>query len=276
MSDTIIRLFPAPAIERPLHGLYLDSPLLPEGWNRPLYVYTNYVASLDGRIAVADSPDERPVVPDSIANPRDWRLFQELAAHADVLLASGRYLRDLAAGIAQDALPLGEEPWFTDLQRWRRERGLPAQPDIAVLSASLDIELPRQWFEQGRTVLVFTGSAAAPARAEALREVGARVIAMPGTRVRGRELTERLTELGYRRLYAIAGPYVLRTLLADDVVDTFFLTRVHRLVGGSAGSGLLEGAPLKRPADFRLSTLYYDPHAFSGVGQSMARYDRAE
>jgi len=49
-------------------------------------------------------------VPDSVANPRDWRLFQELAAQADVLVMSARHLRELAAGAAQDSLRLSDAP----------------------------------------------------------------------------------------------------------------------------------------------------------------------
>jgi len=45
------------------------------------------------------------MVPRAIANERDWRLFQELSAQADIFLTSGRYLREWAKGQAQEILP---------------------------------------------------------------------------------------------------------------------------------------------------------------------------
>jgi hypothetical protein len=64
-------------------------------------VYSNYVMSLDGRIALGCP---HPGVPKAITSDADWRLYQELAAQADVLLTSGRYLREWAEGRAQASL----------------------------------------------------------------------------------------------------------------------------------------------------------------------------
>lgn len=275
VSASILKLFPGPMHEVELKGLYLNSPLLPAGWSGDLFVYANFVASLDGRIAVTDPASGLTTVPDTIANPRDWRLFQELAAHADILLSSGRYLRDLEAGIAQDSLPLSHKPEFADLRQWRLDHGLAAQPDIAVFSGSLDFRLPREWFEDGRRVVILTTAEASEDKAAALRHAGAAVIRLGcGAEVGGRAAVQQLAAFGYRRLYCVAGPYVLRTLLADDVVDTLFLTTVHRLLGGSASPGILEGAQLPSAADFQLTSLYFDPHGQKNLGQSLARYDR--
>lgn len=74
---------------------------------------------MDGRIAGALPGERRQRVPAATANPRDWRLYQELAGHADVLITSGRYLRDLDASRAQDILPLGSDEAFADIRQWR-------------------------------------------------------------------------------------------------------------------------------------------------------------
>jgi riboflavin biosynthesis pyrimidine reductase len=275
VTANILKLFPGPASEVELEGLYLNAPLLPDGWGGEIFVYANFVTSLDGRIAVTDSHSGLTIVPGTIANPRDWRLFQELAAHADVLLSSGRYLRDLEAGVAQDSLPLGHKPEFADLRRWRLDQGLPAQPDIAVMSRSLDFKLPREWFEDGRRVLILTTADASEERADSLRLEGAEVVRLSGAgEVGGQAAVARLQALGYRRLYCVAGPYVLRALLADAAVDTLFLTTVHRLIGGSDSPGILEGAQLPSPVDFKLTSLYFDAQARKNLGQSLARYDR--
>ena len=48
---------------------------------------------LDGRIALPAAGRSSHQVPPAIANARDWRLFQELAAQADLLITSARYFR---------------------------------------------------------------------------------------------------------------------------------------------------------------------------------------
>lgn len=274
MTDEIIQLWPAPAAPVPLRGLYLRSPLLPEHWAGRTFVYSNFVTSADGRIALPDPATGLTKVPDTIANPRDWRLFQELAAQADVLLTSGGYLRELAAGLAQDALPVSRDPAYADLLGWRQAQGWQAQPDVAVLSNSLDFELPSAWFADDRRVFVLTTADPACPAAHRLTAEGAAVVAFPGASVAGAGAVAFLAEQGYRRIYSVGGPHVLRTLLADGVVDALFLTTVHRLIGGTDAPGILEGPPLERPVDLRLSALYYDGRAHGGLGQTLARYDR--
>ncbi len=95
----ISRLYPDFAAGLPLAGTYLAHDLrnIPHRGEQP-YFYANFVQSLDGRIAVAPEPGAAQAIPEQVANKRDWRLFQELAVQADVVLSSGRYLRDYAAG----------------------------------------------------------------------------------------------------------------------------------------------------------------------------------
>lgn len=239
-----------------------------------MFVYSNFVASIDGRIALADAIPGLTRVPNTIANPRDWRLFQELAAHADLLLSSGAYLREFAAGMAQDSLPLSDKPGYVDLIDWRRSQGLRPQPDVAVFSNSLDFTLPPTWFSDGRQVFVLTTADPTSPAARQLRETGAILVPFSGTTVNGHAAIAYLAKQGYCRVYSVGGPHVLRTLLADDVLDTLFLTTVHRLIGGTSAPGILEGAPLALPADFKLRTLYYDAHSHDGIGQTLACYDR--
>ena len=48
--------------------------------------------------------DRGMTVPKATSNERDWRLFQELAVQADIIISSGRYLRDYAEGQTQEIL----------------------------------------------------------------------------------------------------------------------------------------------------------------------------
>lgn len=275
-NSPLIRLHPAPHEAVELRGLYLRAPLEPESTAAP-FVYSNFVTSLDGRIALLDAPAGRYTVPDSIANARDWRLFQELAARADLLLTSGRYLRDYASGCAQDSLLVSTRADFADLLDWRRSADLKPQPDVAILSGSLDFDLPADWLGHGRRVLVLTGGAAPEERIRGLQSAGADVVRLGGGGlVEGSSAINFLGAAGYRRIYSVGGPYVLHTLLRDGLLDSLFLTTVHRLVGESDAPGFLEGARLPEIVDLRLRWLYLDPpNAPGALGQSLARYDRA-
>ncbi|ABI56709.1 RibD family protein [Alkalilimnicola ehrlichii MLHE-1] len=254
----------------PLTNLYRDLPL-PRGDDR-LYVYGNFVTSLDGRIALGDGLPAQ-TVPGSIANRRDWRLFQELAARADILLSSGRYFRDLQAGRAQDILPLGTD--YGDLVAWRQDQGLPGQPDVVVLSATLDFPLPELLFRQGRRVWVATVTGASPRARDRLERQGATVIDCgAGPRVDAARLTRHLAAEGYRRAYSVTGPWVMHELLRAGVLESLFLTHRLRIVAGADYATITEGPVLAPPADFDLVHLYLDREGDGRAGQLFARYDR--
>jgi riboflavin biosynthesis pyrimidine reductase len=236
-------------------------------------VYTNYIVSLDGRIAVEHPVTGEHRVPETIANRRDWRLFQELAAQADVLVTSARYVRQLAAGSAQDVPPISPEPEYADLTAWRTRQGLRPQPALVVLSASLDVPLDTVLARSDRPVLVVTGEGADPQRVRFLEHAGVTVItAGSGRRVEGKALVKSLAGLGFRSVYAMAGPQVLETLIIDSMLDRLYLTHAHRLVGGKSYDTLLESGLLNPPADFVLHALHYDAHAYEGAGQLFAVY----
>lgn len=274
MKEDLVQLYPDVGSAH-LKGLYLNAALVPAGHAGP-FVYSNFVSSLDGRIAIRDPADDQLKVPPQTANARDWRLFQELAAHADCLLTSGRYMRELASGRAQDVPPLGPQPEFDDLREHRIRRGQPAQPDVAVVSASLDFPPPRDLCEAGRGVLILTTSQAPEKAAEAHRAAGARIIRLPDRDgVNGARLIAALAEAGYRKIYAATGGQLLGTLVQANVLDCLFLTTVARLIGGMPATTLLETPVLPEPMNFSLTSLYYDGTAPQPCGQLLARYDRA-
>jgi riboflavin biosynthesis pyrimidine reductase len=215
-------------------------------------------------------------VPEHITNPRDWRLYQELAARADVLLVSARYLRELSQGKAQADVPVSDEPAFADLLEWRLQQGLAPQPAVVVLSASLDLPLGQLRALQHRRVYVATG-AKDSARPDTVREIeacGAQMLyAGDASKVDGKRLVQLLLEEGFRNIYSIAGPGVLETLLRARVLDRIYLTQVHRLIGGVSFDTLFEGHELNPPADFNLHALYYDQYGADSCGQLFAIYN---
>ncbi len=274
-ADTIWQLYPTPARETPLTGLYLRHDLRQHGaaLGRP-FVYTNYVTSIDGRIAIPRSEGKGMTVPKDTANDRDWRLFQELAVQADVIISSGRYLRDYAEGQAQEILRVYDDPRFADLGRWRAERGLPPYPDLALVSGSLDFSVPEFLTQSGRRVVILTHGAADRERARRLENEAGQVIVAGERDVSGRQAVEALARLGYRTVYMATGPRVHHLLLADDVLDRLYTTVAHRLLGGQPFSSLVEGELLRPAIGMRLHALYFDPHALDGLGQQFACYER--
>ena len=271
MSAELIRLYPDPGATMPLHGLYLHSDLREFAVAGPL-VYTNFITSIDGRIALTKA-NGRHQVPRAIANSRDWRLFQELAALADILITSGHHIRDIAQGKSQAGLPVSLEPAYQDLLAFRRERGLSPQPAIAIVSASLDISLPSLPSPTQRDVLIITGARSDAQRQRALSEAGYRVIRVgDGERVDGAEVVAALAELNYQVMYSIGGPQLCHTLLASGQLHRLYVTSAHRLLGGTAFDTLVWGPAFATLPNLELRSLYLDPTGLDGASQSFAQY----
>lgn len=268
----ILRLYPQPAAERPLIGTYLAHDIRREARQkgRP-FVYTNYVTSIDGRIAIAH-PQKGLVVPKSIANERDWRLFQELAFQADVLISSGRYLRELADRSTQD-LFAADDPRFADLRDWRAAHNLPPHPAIAIVSNSLDFTIHKQLKANNYRLFVFTSAASPPARRLELESQVDGLFVVGQKDVDGHQLVNQLSKLGQQVIYNTTGPKVFHMLLAARVVDRLYLTHANRILGGNLFSAVVEGPLLEPAVDLHLNTIYFDPHAPDDLGQLCISYN---
>lgn len=273
-DQPLLQLYPDSRL-RPLQGLYLD-----EHWRKATlpgpegcFVYANFVASLDGRIAVATKEQGRLQVPNSIANPRDWRLYLELAAQADALLISGRLVRELAAGTAQAGFALGAEA-PDDLLAFRAARGWPMRPALAVVSASLDLPLePLAAAVPLRRALVMTCAASDPARRSILADLGCEVLVVGERKVEAALLLRALRARHLTHVYAIAGPGVLRTLVAAGRLNRLYLSTVFRLLGGQTMATLLTGQVFDEPPEFVLREAHLDQAAGSRPAQLLQVFD---
>jgi riboflavin biosynthesis pyrimidine reductase len=274
MQKTITRLYPLPGEQCELEGLYLQHQLHTRGTTDRPFVYSNFITSLDGRIAIATSGRNTHAVPPAIANQRDWRLYQELAGQADLLITSGRYFRQSVSGEAQDVLPIGSSSEYADIRAWRSNQGLSAQPDIAIISSSLDIPFTALEPYRSRKLLVITGAEAEPDKINKLQQIGVDVIhAGNGKQVDGRLMLPALATRGYRSIYAIAGPAVFYTLLKAQAVDRLYLTIAQQLLGGNVFDTLTSG-PLLAPAQgMQLVQLYHDSHAPADAGQLLGCFE---
>ncbi len=273
-SENIIQLFPATGDARSLQGLYLAHDLRNRASEGGPFVYSNYVTSLDGRIAIPHPSRPGLTVPAAIANDRDWRLFQELAIQADILFTSGRYLRDYADGRAQEILRVYEGEQFADLATWRSEHGLSPQPDLAVISASLNFPVPEALTTAGRRVWIITVENADKDRVRALQDK-ANVLVAGEMKVEGDKLVQSLGDRGYRLMYNATGPKVLHMLLASGRLDRLYLTFANRILGGDPFATIVDGDTLEPPVNFKLDALYLDPLGLDGLGQLFAAYEKA-
>jgi riboflavin biosynthesis pyrimidine reductase len=274
----LLRIFPGPGAQVPLKGLYLSEQFGPPADRQRAFVYANYIASLDGRISLPHPQTGRRGVPPAIANRRDWRLFQELAAGADAVLVSGRYVRDLNGGVSDRGFPVSAEAEYADLLRRRRAHGLVSQPAVVIVSASLSLPPLGALAESGRAVYVATGEAADPRKRASIASDGIRVLEVgDGTRVEGRKLIDALTREGLRNIALIGGGEMLHALVADDALDRLYLTLACRLLGGASFDTLLAGPELPQAAGFKLTALHYDAEGPDGrdVEQLFAVFDRS-
>jgi riboflavin biosynthesis pyrimidine reductase len=276
-AKNVLRIFPGPPEEVPLRGLYLSEPFGPPDRRGRPFTYANFISSLDGRISLPDARTTNRTVPTGIANARDWRLFQELAASADALITTGRYVRGLSSAVSARSFPVSGKPAYADLLEWRRGRGLEPQPAVVIVTATLDLPPLRPLAESGRAVYVATGGKADSRKVASVESQGARVLrAGEGTRVEGGRLIEALAHEERWRIAMIGGGEVLHALIADDVLDRLYLTLACRMLGGLAFDTLLTGTVLEPAAHFKLNALHYDGASDgSGVEQLFAVLDRS-
>ena len=268
------QLYPQPR-EIPLEGLYLCHDLRRLVAPGRVYVYSNFITSLDGRIAVAPHRRAEPAIPDSTANPRDWRLLLELAAPADALIVSGRYLRQLGQGTAQAPPPFsGDAP--ADLVAHRAQSGLPVNPALVIVSNSLDLPLDVLSRCGERRTIVATSRDADMQSARRLSRAGIDVVRTGNVSVDGDGLVAALQKRRLSLVYSIAGPAVMHTLLEAGVLRRLYLTTVLRVLSGAHYATMATGRQLDAPYDFRLAALYLDNSGPDDVQQLLQVFDRRD
>lgn len=273
MDAQVARLYPTPTVRLPLAGLYLAHDLRARGRAGHPYLYSNFIASLDGRISQFSAATRRRVPPRSTHHPDDWRLYLELAAQSDAVLTSGRRLRELGA---QDTptLQCVADLATGELARWREARGLPPQPACIVLSATADLPVAALRERAHADIVVVVGARAERARIDALQAAGAHVVVTDGARVTGDDVYRLAAERGYLTVYAIAGPEVLYTLVASHRLDRLYLSFALRLIAGRGFDTLLNGDALTPPLSLRLRELYLEQSDAELPDLLLATFDR--
>ena len=272
MQAPVTRLYPDRA-ELPLRGLYLAHRLRDQPRDAVPYLYTNFISSLDGRISEFDAASGRRRVPAALANRRDWRLYMELLAQCDGVLTTARHLRAIAAGRQRELMSL-QDAEHADLAAWRTEHGLTPYPLTVVLSTGLDFPAAAIEHLPGG-LLVLTGSDADAARVVTLRQAGIEVH-QASAQMDGHGIVAALASRQLHYVYSIAGPGVMQTLLAVNVLHRIYLSLAPVLLAGEPFDTLTRGPALDPPAGFQLHDLYLDPQAPAPGGQLLMSFDRAD
>lgn len=267
MDVPVTQLYPPPAEERALRGLYLNEGLREQLPRQGPLVYSNFIASLDGRISEMEPASGLRRVPAALANPRDWRLYMELAAQADVLLTSARHLRAVAQGRHGDLLGL-DDGRYEDLRRWRVTHQLSQWPAVAAVCPRLELSAEQLCDIYPGPILLLTADTVPQSLVAQMLDAGIDVVRLGrGPRFSATELLTPLTKRGWRLVYSIAGPKVAHTLVRQGMLHRLYLTLALRTLGGEIFDTLLAGDAFAPAADFTLMRLCWDPAAPGDGGQ---------
>lgn len=184
--------------------------------DRP-FVYVNMVMAADGKVVIEGNEQ-------GLGSPVDQRLMRELRVNADVVLNGAETLRKSGSSSRLN------DPELTAV---RVARGLTPNPIAAVLTGSGDVPLDRMFFtsEEFRAV-VYLGSDADPAKAEALRGTGREVVEVPASDPAPAMLRHMREELGASHVLVEGGPTLNGMLLDAGMVDEYFVTIGPRIVSG--------------------------------------------
>lgn len=216
----------------PLEGLYLNHRLqeIAQKLKRPL-VIANYIMDENDVIATKDKQGNFQVAKE-IKNSYDWRLFQELTAQADVLITGAGYLNRFVAnsGEAQHVFSQFDKGGeFEKLGDWRKQIGFTKRnPDIVIVSRSLDFEIPALVKNSDRKIIIFTTYEQSESdKAGKLREHNVAVVGSGEKGVDGNEMITHLADEGYKVIKMTTGPRILNILLAARVLDRLYITQVQ-------------------------------------------------
>lgn len=220
---------------------YPSSPALSDADLADLYgfptgIRMNFVTSLDGAVADTDGYSA------GLSGAADKRLFGLLRTLCDAILVAAGTLRhegyrDLRLNHARRA--------------WRRAAGLPEDPTLVIVSATLNLSPDQAAFADAPVrPIVLTHEAAPPDRLTALAKV-ADVLPIGSTSVDLPAARAALAARGLSRLLCEGGPHLFGALTAADLVDELCLT-VSPLLAG-AGAGRITAGPPSPPRALNLT-----------------------
>ena len=210
-------------------------------------LYANFVATLDGVVAIPSIPESNNVV--AAGSKADHFVMGLLRASP-----RGTWLPEKVYPPAADA--------FAEL---RRGRGRPERPEVAVLTGRGSIDPAHPLLSSGAVVL--TSERGAGRLGDRMPDASTVVALGDDVELPGEAIVRALHDRGHRLILAEAGPHAFGSLLEGGVVDELFLT-FSPLLAGDAGPDsrlrLVEAADLLPPLGLRLLSLRrHEEHLFA-------------
>ncbi|MFJ2773807.1 pyrimidine reductase family protein [Streptomyces sp. NPDC087300] len=204
------------------------------------WLRANMVSTLDG--AAQHDGRSQP-----ISNDTDMRIFGTLRGLADVVVVGAQTVRQ------EGYRPARAREQFAAR---RAAAGQTVAPSIAVVSASLELDLTLPLFTAPLApTFVVTGAAAPADRMAEAREAGAVVVlAGEGAVVEPERVAPALAEHGLNRLLTEGGPRLLGQFVAAGVLDELCLTISPMLTGGDA-QRIAGGPAIAVPEKFVLTSV---------------------
>jgi len=269
----------------PLEGLYLGQRLMDitAQLGRSV-VLTDYLTDKNGVIAKA-TKDSQFEIPAQLKNSSDWGRYQELMAQADVIISSGSYFKRLATQGAQNILYQFERGGaFETLGQWRLDAGFEKRhPDVAIVSRSMDFELPEELRNSDRRIVIFTtDSMVNSEEARALRNANTTIIGTGKAGVEGGRMIDTLAnEMGYRVIMMVSGPSVLELLLTAKRLDLIYITEAQVEIPfddpATVQTVLSGGKKVSELKEFHLARQFIQENVVtedgSLISQSFLKYD---
>ena len=230
------RLLPGPVVDVDPMELY-PALVRPKPAERP-WLMINMIASADGAVAIDGTSG-------ALGNPADEAVFSAVRACADWIVAAAGTVRAESYGLPRP----GEAS-----RRARRASGRAERPRLAVVSASLDLDLSLPLFADQRPgedpPMILTGSTAAPGAVERLEPV-AEVVRLPSARPQAAEILEELDRRGAEVVLSEGGPSFNGQLTDAGVIDELCLS-IAPLMAGGASKGIVHGSMRSVPLRMRI------------------------
>jgi riboflavin biosynthesis pyrimidine reductase len=213
------------------------------GFQEPC-LYSNFVSTIDGVVAIPSIPGSNRVIADDSAGDRF--VMGLLRALADAVLIGAGTLAASPKGswLAEKVYPPAADA-FAEL---RRRLGRREHPQVAILTGQGSIDPRHPVLASG--VLVLTSNAGA-ARLEGKLPEAATIVSLgEDTTLDMQQVVDALLERGHSVILCEAGPHTHGHLLERRLVDELFVT-ISPLVAGDRGQltryGLAEATDLMPP-----------------------------
>lgn len=197
-------------------------------------LYTNFVSSLDGVVALPEAPASGSLI--SGRSAADRFLLGLLRALADAVVVGAGTLRAEPGHLWT--------PVLVDPERADAYAALNIEPRLVVVTARGDLDPHVRALERGALVLTTDAGAAA---LEGRLPGASRLLSLGPELPDGATILEAVRAEGHRRVLTEGGPRLLASFVAAGVVDELFLTLSPVLAGRRSGDGrlsLLEGVEL--------------------------------